>query len=418
MVTTTYDISEITESLVTALTNASSSSPMWKKNGGTIPTFIITPSSSSPESVRASQQGDCQLSLYLLHVGQNPFLRNTPVLGTTALRNTQQPLALDLSYLLTAFAGDNADREQQAMSVALRCFHEQPISTASGQYLTVTVGTDTLEEMSRLWQSFTCAYRLSAIVRVAVALMTPSQPPDTASPPPRKVDIAVAPAAAPLAATPQLFGPSRAVSLAVPAGSTDPTQVVTTAAPLVATAGARLLVGGQGLSGSLAINVFLGTLDGTPPWNVTQWRANATLDAELVLNLPTTYSLASLPAVPANLPPPGVYLLAVGGAAPAPQSPAIPLVIAPLLGTLTSAAGVYTGTGAGFVPTATQVWIGGTALQPVAAPPAPATGGFTVSPDGTSISFSLPPGQPPGPTTVRVRVDGVDAPPAWHLVAP
>ena len=53
----------------------------------------------------------------------------TARLSATALSNTQQPLSLDLAYLLTAYASDNASREQQAMSIALRYFHEQPIYT-------------------------------------------------------------------------------------------------------------------------------------------------------------------------------------------------------------------------------------------------------------------------------------------------
>jgi hypothetical protein len=425
MVATTYDISEITESLVTALNTANSTSPMWTKNGGTIPyNYLINITSSSPESVRTNHPGDCQLNLYLMHVNQSPYIRNMPVFGANALTNTQQPLALELTYLLTAFAADNADREQQAMSIALHLFHEQPISTASGQYLTVTLGTDTLEEMSRLWQSFTVAYRLSAVVRVAVALLTPSQQPIQASPPPNTIDITVAPALVALATRPQLYDVSRSIGLTVPSGSTDPDQVIETSTPPVAVASAQLRVGGQGLSSAQASAVFLSTIDGTTTWTITPWRVNATLDSELVLNLPGTYAIPPAPAVPSSLPTPGVYLLSVGSVTPPSRSPAVPIVIGPLLTNIVSppllvaTGGSYTIHGAGFVPTATQVFVGATPLTLLTVAPTAGSGGFQVTSDGTSIAFALPPGQPPGQTSVRLRVDGVEVPPTWQLVAP
>jgi Pvc16 N-terminal domain len=423
-IATTYDISEITESLVKALSDANNNSPMWTKNGGTIVSnYIINITSSSPDSVRTGKPGDCQLNLYLMHLNQSPYLRNTPILGSSAMSNTQQPLTLELTYLLTAFAEDNADREQQAMSIALQAFYQQPISTATGQYLTITQGSDTLEEMSRLWQSFTVAYRCSAVFRVAVALITPTQAPDRISPNPKTIDITVAPAIEPLSSTPQLFGPSRSTTTTIPSGSTDPNAVVLTAGPATAVAGAQLRIGGQGLSGPQANTVFLGTLDGTTTWTITPWRVNATLESELELNLPAAYAIAPAPAPPASLPTPGVYLLSVGSTSPASRSPAIPLVVVPQITNVASppilpaTAGIYTITGAGFVPAATQVYVGATSLTPLTSAPTAAGGGFQAKSDGTSVSFALPPNQPHGLTSVRIRVDGVDAPPAWQLQA-
>jgi Pvc16 N-terminal domain len=423
-VATTYDISEITESLVKALNDANTNSPMWTKNGGTIVSnYIINITSSSPDSVRTGKPGDCQLNLYLMHVNQSPYLRNTPIMGPSAMRNTQQPLTLELTYLLTAFAEDNADREQQAMSIALQAFYQQPISTATGQYLTITQGGDTLEEMSRLWQSFAVAYRLSAVFRVAVALITPTQAPDKISPNPKTIDVAVAPAVAPLSTAPQLFDVSRSIQTTIPSGSTDPNAVVLTAGPASAVAGAQLRIGGQGLSSPQANTVFLGTLDGATTWTVTPWRINATLDSELELNLPAAYAIAPASAPPSSLPTPGVYLLSVGGTSPATRSPPIPLAVVPQITNVASppilpaTAGIYVITGAGFVPAATQVYVGATPLTPLTTAPTAGGGGFQVKADGTSISFALPPNQPHGLTSIRIRVDGVDAPPAWQVQA-
>ena len=73
----------------------------------------------SPETVR-SNSGQCFLTLYLLHIGRDPFWRNTPVSGPRAQLNNAQPLSLNLSYLLTAFCEKDFQLEQRAMSIALR----------------------------------------------------------------------------------------------------------------------------------------------------------------------------------------------------------------------------------------------------------------------------------------------------------
>src|ERR1700722_14849635 len=109
---TTYDISEITDALVSLLTTAVENSPLWTSEGGSVPNFLVKVSGNSPDSLRDAQEGECQLSLYLLHVGQDPYFRNTPIFGTSAMANNQQPLSLNLTYLLTAYAPNNALREQ------------------------------------------------------------------------------------------------------------------------------------------------------------------------------------------------------------------------------------------------------------------------------------------------------------------
>jgi hypothetical protein len=420
-VATTYDLSEITDALVAILTDAvSAASPIWSQNGGQVPFFTIAVTGSSPETRRAGATGDCQLTLYLMHVGQNPFIRNTPVLGNTALLNTQTPLGLDLSYLLTAYAADNAGQEQQAMSIALRAFHEQPLYLADGNELTITLGADKLDDMSRLWQSFTAAYRFSTIFRVAVALLRPTQAPPLASPPPTRIGLAVAPApalalglAAPGGA-PILYGLANTTSYTPPPPpDTDPAHVAFATLPLAITAGETIRVSGQGLDAVTVVT--LATLDGATTWPVTGWRTGTPSATLLALALPAQYAVGDAPPVPGSTPTPGVYLLSVGTAAPPFTSPAIPLVVVPSLAApgdpplLAPAGGIYTIDGAGFVPGATQIYLGG---QQLTSPE------VTVGPQGTTISFALPASLPSGLQPVRIRVDGIDAPPAWQLVAP
>ena len=85
-------------------------------------------SCNSPDSARTSD-GYCHLTLYLLHVGRDPYWRNTPVNGQRPQLNNAQPLSLNLSYLLTAWHDTDFASEQRAMSIALQAMHSQPIVT-------------------------------------------------------------------------------------------------------------------------------------------------------------------------------------------------------------------------------------------------------------------------------------------------
>ena len=175
------DLSDITSELVAMLQTAVNNSP--------IPPFNVHVSGSMPETVR--KNGDCQLSMYLLHVGRDPYWRNTPRQGPRALPNTQQALSLNLTYLLTAYADADFVAEQQAMSIALHCFHEQPLFHGSNQEFTISIEADTIEEMSRLWQAIAVPIRLSSVIRVGVVFITPTAQPPTVSPPPARAGLVV-----------------------------------------------------------------------------------------------------------------------------------------------------------------------------------------------------------------------------------
>jgi len=408
MVWTTHDLSEITEMLVGMLSDAVKDWPLWASNGGPLSNFMVNVTGNSPDNMRISKDGECQLNLYLLHVGQDPFFRNTPVFGGNNLASTKQPLSLNLSYLLTAFAPGNADFEQRVMSIALACFNTTPIYTASGgEYLTISLGQDTLPEMSALWQSFTVAYRLSTIYRVAIAFITPAEPPDAPALPPSTVNLTMEPA---IAGVPQLFMPAQAAVFGTP--SVTPNGVSITGVALAAAAGGEITVQGSGLNAPLAAEVFLTTLDGTLGWTINGWRAGAAAADSLTLSLPAGYEIGAAPPPPASTPPPGAYLLSVGSVTPPFQSNAVAFAIGPCFTGVTNppvlkpVGGVYTVTGGGFVPGATLVYVAGNQL-----------GGaqVNVAADGTSFTFTLTAAQPVG--ALRVRVHGVDAPPVWQVAA-
>jgi Pvc16 N-terminal domain len=174
-------------------------------------------SASSPETVRIHNDDMCQVTLYLLHVGRDPYWRNTPVNGPRPQLNKAQPLSLNLSYLLTSFCEADFTREQRAMSIALQAVHSQPIVTQAliqqdsltqwlpdGEF-NISIEADTIDDMSRLWQAFTVPIRLSALIRVSVVFIAPAAPMPTPALPPTVANLAVSPDPTASPAKPVLF---------------------------------------------------------------------------------------------------------------------------------------------------------------------------------------------------------------------
>lgn len=427
----TPDLSSITDAITDMLDAAAASSPLWTPTGP-ITKFNITASGGMPDEVR--DDGDCQLSLSLLHVGPDPSWRNTPVLGPRPLVNAQQPFALVLTYLLTAYAGDDFHQEQQAMSIALACLHAQPIHKTASEEFTITIEPATLDELSRLWQSITVPMRLGALFRVAVVFLSPRDPPATVSPPPDTATLVVAPAPAALNEVPQLFQAASLVTFLTPVGG-GVEAVETTVSPAVVTPGAALTLGGTGLDLPQGADVYLSRPDGTSESKVTPWRKRAlapllpppsppapTLASKFVLELPATVG-----PLPGGAPAPGLYLLAVGRDGPQPhRSAPIPIVVAPRIDDTTpptkpelapGGGGVFAIEGEGFTPGATEIFLDTIALA-TAGGATPGPGEQLVAADGRTVSFRPPAGLPAGRYHVRVRVNGVEAPPAWWFEVP
>jgi Pvc16 N-terminal domain len=105
----TPDLSDITQVLLDIVQDALNKSPLG---------LNITLTAQSPETARDADS--CRLTLYLLHVGRDPYWRNTPVSGPRPQLNSAQPLSLSLSYLLSAWHKDDFVSEQRAMSIALQ----------------------------------------------------------------------------------------------------------------------------------------------------------------------------------------------------------------------------------------------------------------------------------------------------------
>jgi len=422
------DLSVITDTLKNMLEDCIANTPLWNTENPLVKPFTITVTGAQPEAVK--NDGNCQLSLYLLHICQDKFQRNSPVMGPRSSVIPQQPLALDLYYLLTAYAGKDYTQEQQAMSIALRCFYNNPIikSVVQGdahQEFTVSMEVDSADERSRLWQALATPLRLSVVYKVSVVFIAPDVPATRPAPPVTKIDLLAVPAS-----LPSLSSTLRTVTFAAPDQTAAHPDIRTfNQTPATVAAEQSFLLQGSGLNQSTSHRVYLLTLDGTEYDVTSTWLVSGSPPAsqsatQVVLQLPNTVGS------PPDTPPAGVYQLRVGsdkasGDATTIRSNATPFSIAarvdgpPLMATplLTpDGSGLFTLSGAGFIVGKTEVIL--STIPLTATSGSPNAGEFNVNAGGTSITFKLPNNLAPGQYAVRVQVNQVESAPAWWINVP
>ena len=465
------DISIVTDLLIQKLTDAWHTSPLW----ASLPPdayFFPGISGSTPESVRAG--GGCQLTITLIHVEPSKYQRNF-VFPPAAPPSPQPPspraqtipslpLGLDLLYFVTAYAENNYHQEQQAMSIALNCFHQNPIVrtnvTLPGspgetiqEEFTLTLEIESADSISRLWQAITAPFRLSTMYRVAVVFLTPPEAP-TGAPPVRTYGLSVSPTSLPTLAGGQIFGTSSTTVFVSPDSMPGAPQTVQTHySPATVVPGQRFFLYGAGLNQGTdyagpspnpgtSFRVYLlfppdyqTEQDITDSWVVPDSDPSSPIQTQsrFVLNLPDTVGGSP----PVNTPEPGVYMLRAGTAGPpnsgsrtnaSPFSVAARVDVAgsPADPILQPVAGLYTLSGLGFVPgfttvrseevSNTSVLLETVPLTYVPAGPV-ADGEFTVN-SQSEIVFRCPANQPSGQYGVRVRVNAIESPPAlWIRVS-
>jgi Pvc16 N-terminal domain len=407
----TLDLSAVTDSLIGLVKSRWTTAPIWAELGGSTggPTFTPNFTGLAPDSAR--QQPGTQLSMYLYHVEpdntKEALFWQDQMLATAAGEPTRfLPLALDLFYLLFAYSQTSYTEEQEAMSVALRIFHANPIvrsepGASPPWELTLTMEHRSYDELSRLWQATTAPLRMSLVYRAAVVFIDPDPVPSPA-PAPRHVSVAAEPAQLPLGGPgglPAVLGTFRGGSY------TGPTGLAVSFSQSVWLLGSNLGVAG------VSDQVYLLPPAGGEEADVTAWAVAADSSAaKFVLALPPK---AGTP--PAASPAPGSYQLRAGGGSPGiQQTGSAPVSIAayvdPAAGPVLTGPGPFTVPGVGFIPGATEVLIGTAALTSTSS--VPAAGEFSVDPSGTSLSFTPAPG-PAGTTApLRVRVNGIESDPA------
>jgi hypothetical protein len=174
------DLFLVTERLIAQLNACTATTRIWDDDTTTPPRnpkFTIRYTGLAPDAARNDKDdSDCQVSVYLFHVTPDVFHRNTFPLGGPAQTHATQPFALTLYYLVTAWAEHSIRYEQQAMSIVLKCFHENPLSMTvpiedREEGFTLTIEPQTVDEVTRLWQAINLPLRLSAIYRVGVIFL-------------------------------------------------------------------------------------------------------------------------------------------------------------------------------------------------------------------------------------------------------
>jgi hypothetical protein len=412
----TVDLSNVTNRLIDLLDGAIAASPLWVTNGGTVTKFTITVSGAMPEQVRTL--GDCQLTVYPFHVAVDPFWRNTPLMtGTAAQLNPSQALGLSLYYLVSAYAKNAPDQEQQAMSIALQALHERAtyVDAGTGFTFTITPETENADEANRRWQAFSTPFRLSTVYRVGVVFLTPKTTPAARAAPPSHLGLAVGPANLPFARGGALVATGSRVNVHLAAPS--PGDIVTyDISPAVIAPGSSFALFGTDLDQPTAQSLFLVDATGTE-FDVSAWKGPAAGNtaARLILTLPTAIG------VPPNAPEPGVYLLRAGDGTGHRSNAVTMLVTAATNAPPTpwiSAGGVFSFTGEGFTAGVLEVLLDTVALVAIAPGGVPAAREFAPNAAGTSISFRPPAALAPGVYAVRLRVKGIEGPPVGRATVP
>ncbi len=229
----TLDLSAVSDSLIGLVRSQWAAAPIWAEvgGGGAGPTFTPNFTGLAPDAVR--QEPGTQLSMYLYHVesdnAREALFWQDQMLDDVAGEPTRfLPLALNLFYLLFAYSETSYTEEQEAMSVALRIYHANPIvrsdpGAAEPWKLTLTMEHRSYDELSRLWQATTVPLRTSLVYRAAVVFIDPDAMP-AAAPKTRSFTVVADPVALPLNAPgageyPVVFGTFRDGSYVGPAGA-------------------------------------------------------------------------------------------------------------------------------------------------------------------------------------------------------
>jgi hypothetical protein len=174
------DLSIVTNTLVDLLTTAVTD---WQKRADK-PEFAPVVTGNPPDLAR--QSGGAYLSMYLFELTTDKYQRNMPPLGRPVRGSNEQPIAmqplsLDLYYLMNAFSPVSFVDEQRIMGMALKFFHDNPIIRYApgndGLKVEFSIGmeVESSDQLSRIWQSFAIATRLSVIYKASVIFMEPDQ---------------------------------------------------------------------------------------------------------------------------------------------------------------------------------------------------------------------------------------------------
>lgn len=145
-----------------------------------------------PDKARDNGDNTNQVNIFLYQTLPNAAWRNMDLPSRVKPGETgHPPLALNLYYLITAYAQDNEDIvSHRLLGEVMRIFHDYPILNPADirsalpesdlqnqiERVKITPQTLNLEEISKLWATFQTQYRISVAYEVSAILIDSSLP--------------------------------------------------------------------------------------------------------------------------------------------------------------------------------------------------------------------------------------------------
>lgn len=133
----------------------------------------------SPAEETTGEDIGPKINLFLYRVVENPFAKNQEWLPVGRGRRQYPPLALNLFYMLTPFAFDRLD-EHRVLGEAMRVFYDHAIVKTprlkgalehSNEELKIDLCALDLEELTRIWNALSEAYKLSVCYEIRIPLI-------------------------------------------------------------------------------------------------------------------------------------------------------------------------------------------------------------------------------------------------------
>lgn len=129
-----------------------------------------------------ARQDSNQLSIWLYQITEDEFVKNQMMLrGNTPDQQRFPPLALNLFYLITPFAGGDADH--LILGKSMQVFYDNALMTLRNDAMEISEELRlifcrlTLEELTRIWESLQEPYRLSVCYQVRVTTIESERTP-------------------------------------------------------------------------------------------------------------------------------------------------------------------------------------------------------------------------------------------------
>jgi hypothetical protein len=152
-------IAAVSNALRTILADAYLADPVIAPIVGPDPAIVFT---NPTETVRDSSN---RLSLWLYQVTENEFVKNQPPARNNGPQHIPEtPLALNLYYLITPFAGES---DHLLLGLTMRILYDNAIvrlhrpEDEIAEELRIILCRLSLEELTRIWEALREPYRLS-----------------------------------------------------------------------------------------------------------------------------------------------------------------------------------------------------------------------------------------------------------------